>query len=87
MGWTIVCGADLNMRIRKSELPWIGDNLDPSTGGGTDEEHVHKLCKLFDLKVVNTHSTLVKDTFCNGTHNHLAQSPKPDHYIPDLNFI
>ena len=66
-GCTVLCGADLNMRIRRSEMPWIGNVLDGPAGGGVDEEHVHKLCKKLQVTIVNTHNQNVDDKLKQGT--------------------
>ena len=66
-GCTVMCGADLNMRIRRSEMPWIGNVLDGPAGGGVDEVHVHALCKKLQVAVVSTHSQNVDDELRQGT--------------------
>ena len=66
-GHTVFCGADLNMRIRRYDPPWIGQVLDGVAGGGTDEEVLHKLCAKFQLVVTTTHAENVADSLAQGT--------------------
>ena len=36
-------------------MPWVGQGLDPPGSSGVDEEHAHKICKLFGWSISNTH--------------------------------
>ena len=63
----MVCGADLNLRIRRGELPWIGEYTDIKGSSGVDEEYAHRLCKLFNMSAINTHTQNIKPDSRIGT--------------------